>query len=94
MGYPKDFMWGVSTSAYQLEGAPNEVGKGLSVWDVFCRQSGRIFQGYTSPGVQVKAAGACSTLDRILEVKGWGITRVSTGQTGKVAQDAMARFGN
>ena len=52
------------------------------------------FQGYTSPGVQVKAAGACSTLDRILEVKGWGITRVGTGQTGKVAQDAMARFGN
>ena len=49
---------------------------------------------HTSPEVQVKAAGACSTLDRILEVRGWGITRVGTGQTEKVAQDAMARFGN
>jgi len=87
-------MWGVSASAYQLESAPNEDGKVLSVWDVFCRQSGRVFQGYTSPEVQVKAAGACGTLDRILEVKGWSITRVGTGQTGKVAQDAMARFGN
>ena len=47
MSYPDDFMWGVSASAYQLEGAPNEDGKGLSVWDVFCRQKGRIFKGHT-----------------------------------------------
>ncbi len=49
---------------------------------------------HSSPEVQVKAAGACSTLERILEVREWGITRVGTGQTEKVAQDAMARFGN
>lgn len=33
-GFPKDFLWGASTSAYQVEGAFNEDGKGLSVQDV------------------------------------------------------------
>lgn len=32
--FPKDFLWGASTSAYQVEGAYNEDGKGLSVMDV------------------------------------------------------------
>lgn len=31
--FPKDFLWGGSTSAYQVEGAYNEDGKGLSVQD-------------------------------------------------------------
>ena len=31
MGYPKDFLWGTSTASYQIEGAWNEDGKGLSV---------------------------------------------------------------
>ena len=41
-----DFVWGVSTSSYQIEGAAREDGRGPSIWDTFCRQ-GRISNGDT-----------------------------------------------
>lgn len=43
--FPDDFIWGAATSAYQIEGAADAEGKGLSVWDVFCQQPGRVRDG-------------------------------------------------
>jgi beta-glucosidase len=40
-----DFLWGVATSAAQIEGAGAEDGKGPSIWDAFCRKPGRINDG-------------------------------------------------
>ena len=43
----RDFVWGVSTSSYQIEGATDADGKGLSVWDTYCRVPGHIANGDT-----------------------------------------------
>ena len=43
--FPKDFVWGVATAAYQVEGAVDEDGRAPSVWDTFCRRPGAIAHG-------------------------------------------------
>ena len=45
MGFKNDFVWGAASASYQIEGAANEDGKGMSVWDMFCKQPGRIIDG-------------------------------------------------
>lgn len=40
-----DFQWGSATSAAQIEGASDLDGKGLSIWDIFCTEPGRINDG-------------------------------------------------
>lgn len=44
MGFKKDFIWGAATASYQVEGAAYEDGKGLSIWDTFCKEEGRIYE--------------------------------------------------
>lgn len=43
MGFKHDFIWGVATASYQVEGAAYEDGKGLNIWDVFCKEEGKIY---------------------------------------------------
>ncbi|HET7237051.1 MAG TPA: GH1 family beta-glucosidase [Actinomycetota bacterium] len=58
--FPDGFLWGAATSAYQVEGATDEGGRGASIWDTFCRTPGRIKHGDTGDV-------ACDQYDRYPE---------------------------
>lgn len=66
-GFPKDFIWGLSTSAAQVEGYSTEDGGGKTIWDVFAEKPGKIFGGNT-PGV---ACDSYHRFDRDLEMLKW-----------------------
>ncbi|KAA3472158.1 beta-glucosidase 42-like [Gossypium australe] len=43
--FPPPFVFGVSTSSYQIEGGVNEGGRGKSIWDAFSHIEGKIIDG-------------------------------------------------
>lgn len=47
MGFCNNFVWGAATASYQVEGAANEDGKGLHIWDVYSNTPDKILEGHT-----------------------------------------------
>lgn len=45
--YPKGFLWGCATAAYQIEGGARDDGRGPSTWDVFSHTPGKTHEGDT-----------------------------------------------
>jgi len=46
ISFPPDFIWGVATSSYQIEGAVHEDGRGVSIWDTFSHSEGKTYRGH------------------------------------------------
>jgi beta-glucosidase len=46
-GFPSDFVWGLGTAAYQIEGGANETGRQPSIWDHFSHMPGKVQAGDT-----------------------------------------------
>ena len=57
--FRKDFVWGVASSAYQVEGRNRDFGSGKTIWDTFTEQ-GRILDGHT-------AEDGCNHIDHYKE---------------------------
>ncbi|MEE1668409.1 GH1 family beta-glucosidase [Streptomyces sp. WAC07094] len=45
--FPRAFLWGAATSAYQIEGAVREIGRTPSIWDTFSHTPGKTVGGET-----------------------------------------------
>jgi beta-glucosidase len=87
--FPADFVWGASTSSYQIEGAVAADGRGKSIWDVFSHTPGRVKNGDTGDV-------ACDHYHRwgedigLLAGNGFGAYRFSTAWPRIIPQGAGA----
>jgi beta-glucosidase len=70
-GFPPDFSWGVSTSAYQIEGGMALDGGGRSIWDTFAGLPGRVRGGV---GGQVAADHRRRMADDVALIADLGVT--------------------
>ena len=95
--FPKDFVWGVASSAYQVEGTDPDDGRGKNVWDEFVR-SGRVYEQQT-------ADVSCDhmhrykedfALMRLLGIKNYRFSlnwsRILPAGTGKVNEKAVQMY--
>lgn len=46
--FPKGFIWGSATAAYQIEGAAFEGGRTACIWDTYCATPGKVGYGRAS----------------------------------------------
>ena len=96
--FGEDFVWGVSTAAYQIEGAHEAHGKGISIWDEFVTKKGTIFENQHG---QIACDFYNKYQDDILLMKSMNInhfrfslswSRILPDGTGKVNQKGIAFY--
>lgn len=99
-GFSENFVWGAATSAYQIEGASCEDGKGQHIWDVYTKEPGHVYEEHD--GNQ-----ACDHYHRFREdvammkemgLKGYRFSidwsRVLPEGTGRVNETGIAFYSN
>ena len=45
--FKNNFIFGLATASYQIEGAAVEDGRSPSIWDTFCKTPGKVYEGHT-----------------------------------------------
>jgi beta-glucosidase len=74
--FPSGFVWGVATSAFQIEGAHDADGRGRSIWDTYAAQPGLIEDG-TNAEVACDHYHRYAEDIRLMETLGVGAYRFS-----------------
>jgi beta-galactosidase len=98
--FPSNFVWGVATSSYQIEGATTEGGRGVSIWDTYCQTEGKIAD-------RSSGAVACDHYNKMeediellhsLNVKAYRLSiawpRIYPDGTGKVNPEGIKFYNN
>ena len=77
-----------STGYGMVKGADGKYGyQGATEHDL------KLMRKHSAPEVQVKAAGGVRSLDDLLQVREWGVTRIGATATAQILNDAAKRFG-
>lgn len=95
--FPKNFVWGVASSAYQIEGRDREDGAGVCIWDTFAKE-GKVFGGQNADIScdHIHRYKEDFALMRLLGVKHYRFSlswaRILPEGTGKVNEKAIALY--
>lgn len=96
--FPENFIWGVASSAYQVEGGWNEGGKGLSNWDVWTEDPSHVSDQSTG---QIAADSFHKYKEDVKLIADMGLnvyrlsiawSRIFTNGLGNVNQEGIAYY--
>jgi beta-glucosidase len=92
--FPEDFVWGVSSAAYQMEGAVTQDGRGESIWDRFCAAPGRGKVSEKGLGFYDRLADALleAGIKPVAVLYHWDLPQVLEDEGGWAARDTVEAF--